>query len=232
MARYGSLNHTRSLGGAVRHPSSSRSEVNVSSCTQRLFISSTRVSFTSDSSLVFDLSFPWVPDDITNTISVVVVAISIYYAYKIVRLSREFEFAALRGGKAPYYIIIGLIFLEIDRLFDLFTNTLAVIFSYQITVTFNDPPATLAGFFIALGLREMYVAYRKEPLPKRRVQPHEIWETEKEEKDVPVSVPNEVQRRNAQDGRDRLWCVSRWYCCGGLIHELKGRRHETGLHRR
>jgi hypothetical protein len=138
-----------------------------------------------------------VPDDITNLISVAVVAVSIYYAYKIVSLSREFEFVALKGGRAPYYIIIGLVFLEIDRLLDTFTNTLAVLFTYQITTTFNDPPAALAGFFIALGLREMYVAYRKDAVPKRRIKPDEIWETE--DKARPMPVPNEIQRRNARD---------------------------------
>jgi hypothetical protein len=143
-----------------------------------------------------------VPDDVTNLISVVVVAVSIYYAYKIVSLSKEFEFVALKGGRAPYYIIIGLIFLEIDRLFDLFTNTLSAIFTYQITVTFNDPPAALAGFFIALGLREMYVEYRKQSVPKRRVQPHEIWETE--EVGRPLQVPTEMKQRDARDGKDPL----------------------------
>jgi hypothetical protein len=121
-----------------------------------------------------------VPDDITNSISVAVVMFAIYYAVKIVRLSDKFEYVALKGGRAPYYIVAGLVFLEIDRVFDLFTSYLSTIFGYQITVTFNDPPAALAGFFIALGLREMYVVYIrnskvKEPIPSHQ----EIWETEK-----------------------------------------------------
>jgi uncharacterized membrane protein (DUF485 family) len=121
-----------------------------------------------------------VPDDITNSISVAVVLFAIYYAIKIVRLSDKFEYVALKGGRAPYYIILGLIFLEIDRVFGLLTNYLSKFFGYQVTVTFNDPPAALAGFFIALGLREMYVVYIRNSKLKRAVPSHqEIWETEK-----------------------------------------------------
>ena len=121
-----------------------------------------------------------VPDDITNSISVAVVLFAIYYAVKIVRLSDKFEYVALKGGRAPYYIIVGLIFLEIDRVFDLFTAYLSEFFGYQVTVTFNDPPAALAGFFIALGLREMYVVYIRNSKLKKPVPSHqEIWETEK-----------------------------------------------------
>lgn len=122
-----------------------------------------------------------VPDDITNTISVIVVAIAIYYAVKIVRLSDKFEYVALRGGRAPYYIIAGLFFLEVDRIADLVTNwLLAMGFNYQLALTFNDPPSALAGLFIALGLREMYVVYIKNSKAKRHVPNHdEIWETER-----------------------------------------------------
>ena len=123
-----------------------------------------------------------VPDDITNTLSVVVVLFAIYYAVKIVRLSDEFDYVALKGGRAPYFIVVGLIFLEVDRVFDLLTGWLATIFGYQITVTFNDPPAALAGLFIALGLREMYVVYIRNSKAKRPAPAHdEIWETEKTE---------------------------------------------------
>lgn len=119
-------------------------------------------------------------DDITNSISVAVVLFAIYYAVKIVRLSDKFEYVALKGGRAPYYIVAGLIFLEIDRVFDLFTDFLSKFFGYQVTVTFNDPPAALAGFFIALGLREMYVVYIRNSRVKKPTPSHqEIWETEK-----------------------------------------------------
>jgi hypothetical protein len=109
------------------------------------------------------------------------VAVAIYYAVKIVRLSDKFDFVALKGGRAPYYIVTGMIFLEMDRVFDLLNNFLLILgFSYQDVVTFNDPPAALAGFFIALGLREMYVVYIKNSKMKRSVPAHnEIWETEK-----------------------------------------------------
>jgi hypothetical protein len=105
---------------------------------------------------------------------------AIYYGIKIVRLSDKFEYVALKGGRAPYYIIVGLIFLEVDRVFDLFTGYLSAFFGYQVTVTFNDPPAALAGFFIALGLREMYVVYIRNSKVKKPIPSHqEIWETEK-----------------------------------------------------
>lgn len=120
------------------------------------------------------------PDDITNSISVVVVGVAIYYAVKIVRLSDKFDFVALKGGRAPYYIVLGMVFLEADRVFDLTTNwLLALGFNYQIVVTFNDPPGALAGFFIALGLREMYVVYINKAKEKKPIPLHnEIWETE------------------------------------------------------
>lgn len=123
------------------------------------------------------------PDDVTNSISVVVVAVAIYYAVKIVRHSDKFEFVALKGGRAPYYIVLGMVFLEFDRVFDLMTNwLLAMGLSYQIVVTFNDPPAALAGFFIALGLREMYVVYIRNSKQKKAIPAHqEVWETEKVE---------------------------------------------------
>lgn len=127
-----------------------------------------------------------VPDDITNSISVVVVSIAIYYAFKVVQLSRDYEYVALKGGKAPYYIILGLAFLLLDRIFDLLTNFLAQYFGYQIVVTFNDPPAAIAGVFILLGLREMYVIYRKaEKRNKAKsLQGEDIW---KVESDKPAS---------------------------------------------
>jgi hypothetical protein len=121
------------------------------------------------------------PDDVTNTITVVIVFAALYYAFKIVRLSNQFEYVALRGGKAPYFIIAGLIFLEIDRIFDLFTVYLSRFFGFQFAVTFNDPPAALAAFFITLGLREMYVVYIKNSKAKRRLPAHqEIWPIETE----------------------------------------------------
>jgi len=127
------------------------------------------------------LGYQIVPDDITNSISVAVVAVAIYYAVKIVRLSDKFDYVALRGGRAPYYIVLGMIFLGLDRVFDLMTNWLfALGVSYQVWVTFNDPPGALAGFFIALGLREMYVVYIRNSKVKKPVPAHdEIWETEK-----------------------------------------------------
>ena len=126
-----------------------------------------------------------IPDDITNSISVVVVLFAIYYAVKIVRLSDNFDYVALRGGRAPYYIIAGLVFLELDRVLDLLTRTLAAVFGYEVTITLNDPPGALAGFFIALGLREMYVVYIRNSKAKKAIPAHnEIWETEKIEEPI------------------------------------------------
>lgn len=121
------------------------------------------------------------PDDITNSISVIVVSVAIYYAVKIVRLSDKFDFVALKGGRAPYYIVVGMIFLGLDRVFGLLTNLLlAMGASYQFVVTLDDPPGALAGFFIALGLREMYVVYIRNSKVKKAIPAHnEIWETEK-----------------------------------------------------
>jgi hypothetical protein len=128
------------------------------------------------------LGYQLVPDDITNSISVAVVAVAIYYAVKIVRLSDKFDYVALKGGRAPYYIVLGMVFLELDRIFDLFTIPLSWYFGYQWTVTFNDPPGALAGFFVALGLREMYVVYIRESKVKKPAPTHEeIWQTEKAE---------------------------------------------------
>jgi hypothetical protein len=87
----------------------------------------------------------------------------------------------LRGGRAPDYIVAGLFFLELDRIIDLLTNWLAALgFSYQVALTFNDPPAALAGLFIALGLRDMYAVYIKNSKAKKLIPTaDEIWETEK-----------------------------------------------------
>ena len=107
---------------------------------------------------------------------------AIYYAVKIVRLSDEFDYVALKGGRAPYYIVVGLVFLEADRVMDLLTNSMSRFFGYQLTVTFNDPPGALAGFFIALGLREMYVVYRRKAKAAKPTPTHlEIWKTEAKE---------------------------------------------------
>ena len=60
------------------------------------------------------------------------------------------------------------------------TNPLmAAGFSLQFVTLLNDPPASLAGLFIALGLREMYVVYIKNSRVKTPIPAHdEIWETE------------------------------------------------------
>jgi hypothetical protein len=64
----------------------------------------------------------------------------------------------------------------------LLTSYLSKFFGHQVTVTFNDPPAALAGLFIALGLREMYVVYIRNSKMKKAVPSHqEVWETEKVE---------------------------------------------------
>jgi len=109
---------------------------------------------------------------------------AVYYAVKIVRLSDKFEFVALRGGRAPYYIVLGLLFLEADRLLDLATGALAATFGYPLTSTYNDPPAAISAIFIFLGLREMYVVYIRNSKMRKPVPSHqEVWETEKMEQE-------------------------------------------------
>ena len=123
-----------------------------------------------------------VPDDITNSISVIVVGIAAYYAIKIVRLSDQFEFVALKGGRAPYYIVVGVLFLGLDRVFDLVTNWMVAMgANYQVVTTLNDPPAALSGAFIALGLREMYVVYIRNSKKNAAIAHTEVWETERAE---------------------------------------------------
>ena len=107
---------------------------------------------------------------------------AIYYAVKIIRLSDKFEFVALKGGRAPYYLVLGLILLGIDRLFDLFTGILSKLIGSPIAVTLNDPPAAFSAFFIFLGLREMYVVYIRNSKARKPIPSHqEIWQTEKVE---------------------------------------------------
>jgi len=125
------------------------------------------------------MGYQLVPDDISNTISLLIVLLATYYAIKIVRLSDRFEFVALKGGKAPYYIVAGLVCLELDRFLDLFTGALTRAFGYPITATLNDPPAAVSAFFVFLGLREMYTVYidksKKRKLP---LSTNEIWQVE------------------------------------------------------
>lgn len=127
-----------------------------------------------------DDGYPIRPEDIANAISAVIVAFAIYYAIKIVRLSDRFEYVALKGGRAPYYIVAGMVFLEMDRVLDLLTNWMTTAVGYQVVVTLDLIPASLAGFFIVLGLREMYAVYIRNSGTKRSPPAHnEVWETEK-----------------------------------------------------
>jgi hypothetical protein len=113
----------------------------------------------------------------------VVVLLAVYYAVKIVRLSEKFDFVALRGGRAPYYIVLGLIFLELDRVFDLATGFLSSRFGYPLSSTFNDPPAAVSAIFIFLGLREMYVVYiRNSKVKKLAPSAQELWQPDGTEK--------------------------------------------------
>jgi hypothetical protein len=109
--------------------------------------------------------------------------LAVYYAVKIVRLSDKFDFVALKGGRAPYYIVLGLIFLEVDRILDLSTGFLSAKFGYPLSSTFNDPPAAISAVFIFLGLREMYVVYIRNSKVKQAVPAHkEVWKTEQTER--------------------------------------------------
>jgi hypothetical protein len=127
---------------------------------------------------------------LTNTTSICVVVLAIYYAVRIVRLSDKFEFVALKGGRAPYFIIAGLLFLGLERVFDLLTGVFANTYGYPLTVTFNDPPAALSAFFILLGLREMYVVYIRNSKKNRAEPSHgEVWQVEEAGPHAQVSGP-------------------------------------------
>lgn len=109
-----------------------------------------------------------------------VVAFAIYYASKIVRLSDRFEYVALKGGRAPYYIVAGMVFLEMDRVLDLLTTWMTTTVGYQVVTTLDLVPASLSGLFIVLGLREMYEFYIRDSGTKRSPPAHsEVWQTEK-----------------------------------------------------
>ena len=120
-------------------------------------------------------------ENITDLASLVVVFVSIYYGIKIVRLSKEIEFVALKGGRAPYYIMVGMGFLAINRIADLLAeNILTDLVGSEFATVFDDPPALLAAIFIFLGLRNMYEIYRKSDMPKTRdSRSQEIWAVEK-----------------------------------------------------
>lgn len=122
---------------------------------------------------------PFELDNITDLASIIIVILSLYYGVKIVRLSEEMEFVALKGGRAPYYIMAGMGFLALNRLFDFLADPyLSSIFGEDIALTFDDPPAMLAALFIFLGLRNMYAIYRKGSELKRNPKSEEIWKTE------------------------------------------------------
>lgn len=122
------------------------------------------------------------PDNISDIASIIVVAMSLYYGVKLVRLSREMEFVALKGGRAPYYIMVGMGFLAINRIFDLLAeNVLTDLVGSDLATTFDDPPALLAALFIFLGLRNMYELYRKGSISSENSNTEEIWITESSE---------------------------------------------------
>ena len=119
------------------------------------------------------------PDNISDGASIVIVIISMYYGVKLVRLSREMEFVALKGGRAPYYIMVGMGFLALNRIFDLLAeNFFAEIVGNELATTLDDPPALLAALFTFLGLRNMYEVYRKGSTLSKGSKVEEIWTTE------------------------------------------------------
>jgi hypothetical protein len=118
-------------------------------------------------------------DNFTDLASIIIVIISLYYGVRIVRLSEDMEFVALKGGRAPYYIMAGMGFLALNRLLDFLSEPfLETMFGEEIALTFDDPPAMLAALFIFLGLRNMYAIYRKGSELKKGAKPEEIWKTE------------------------------------------------------
>ena len=130
------------------------------------------------------MPFQIIPDNISDAASIIIVAISLYYGVKLVRLSRDMEFVALKGGRAPYYIMAGMGFLAINRIFDLLAeNVLTDLVGSEFAPTLDDPPALLAALFIFLGLRNMYEVYRKGSSLSKDSETEEIWTTESKTSD-------------------------------------------------
>jgi len=91
------------------------------------------------------------------------------------------EFVALKGGRSPYYIMTGLGFLALNRISDLLAESvLTDLVGSEFATVFDDPPALFAAIFIFLGLRDMYVIYRKGgTLKTKDPSSEEIWAVEK-----------------------------------------------------
>ena len=122
-------------------------------------------------------------ENITDFASLVLVSITIYLGFRIVRLSREIELVALKGGRAPYYIITGVFFLGLNRLLDFLAEPLSPILGEEISLTLDDPPGALAALFIFFGLRNMYLLYRKSSKKAGEFTAEELW-VDKQNEDV------------------------------------------------
>lgn len=122
-------------------------------------------------------------ENITDFASLVLVSITIYLGFRIVRLSREIELVALKGGRAPYYIITGVFFLGLNRLLDFLAEPLSPIVGEEISLTLDDAPGALAALFIFFGLRNMYLLYRKSSKKAEEFTAEELW-VDKQNEDV------------------------------------------------
>jgi len=114
-------------------------------------------------------------ENIADLASLLLVSITIYLGFKIVRLSREMELVALKGGRAPYYIITGVFFLGLNRLLDFLAEPLSPILGEEISLALDDAPGALAALFIFFGLRNMYLLYRKSSNKGAKVTAEELW---------------------------------------------------------
>ena len=101
-------------------------------------------------------------ENITDLTSLILVSVTIVLGLRIVKMSRDIELVALKGGRAPYYIVIGVVFLGLNRLMDFLAEPfLNPLLGDELSLTLDDVPGALAALFIFLGLRSMYLLYRK-----------------------------------------------------------------------
>jgi len=102
---------------------------------------------------------------LSDLVSLVFVLISFYYVYKLIRLGKNIELLAIKGGNGPKYIALAILFLAVNRIMDLISESLIPVLTFNIASSLDDPPAALSAIFLAFGLRSMYMLYIKATKP-------------------------------------------------------------------
>lgn len=108
----------------------------------------------------------------SDAVSFVAVLISFYYIFKLIWLGRRVELLAIKGGRGPWYIVLAIVFLSVNRLMDMLAEPLIPDLTADLAFALDDPPAALSAIFLALGLRSMYVFYIEAAKP-----PSEVYST-------------------------------------------------------